>query len=80
MKTKRRNETPLPCRQCIIIRYFLLAAAIGIVLLPVANSRLQVLSHLSAWHFVGLIWGIGVLGMIAKYILDRPSPPSSKTE
>lgn len=80
MLKRKKQLNVAPCRQCLIIRYFLLAAGIGILLIPIADTRFDVLSQLSAWHFVGFIWGIGLLGMLVKVILDRPSEQSKKEE
>ena len=56
----------------MVIRYFLFAAAIGILSIPFAEEKFQPLQNLSAWHFVALIWGLGILGFFFKLLVDRP--------
>lgn len=70
-KPKKKKHV---CRQCLVIRYFLFAAALMILAIPIAGEKLVPLQSLTAWHFVGIIWGIGVLGFIFKLIVDRPAP------
>jgi steroid 5-alpha reductase family enzyme len=78
--TKSENAVKKPkkkhyvCRQCIVIRYFLFAAALMILAIPVVGEKLIPLQSLTAWHFVGIIWGIGILGFAFKVIVDRPVP------
>lgn len=60
------------CRQCMVIRYFLFAAAALILCIPFASDRFIVLQELTAWHFVAAIWGIGVLGFLFKWLVEIP--------
>jgi|TARA_B110000977_G_C10866983_1_gene411996 hypothetical protein len=60
------------CRRCIIIRYFILAAALIIGCIPLADERFDALQALTVWHFVYFILGIGVAGFILKYIFEMP--------
>ncbi|WP_177193430.1 hypothetical protein [Nereida ignava] len=45
-----------------------------ILAIPIAGEKLIPLQSLTAWHFVAIIWGIGVLGFTFKLIVDRPAP------
>ena len=67
------KEKPVPsCRRCLIIRYFLVSATLFIVCIPIAGSRFEPLKNLTAWHFVAIIFAIGISGLIFKYIFEMP--------
>ena len=67
------KEKPIPpCRRCLIIRYFLVSASLFIVCIPIAGSKFEPLKHLTAWHFVAIIFAIGIAGLIFKYIFEMP--------
>lgn len=75
---KREKQKSPICRQCMIIRYFIFAAGLGILSIPFAGERFSPLSNLTAWHFVFVIWGIGVIGFLLKLVLEMR--PTSATE
>ena len=67
------KEKPIPpCRRCLITRYFLVSASLFIVCIPIAGSKFEPLKHLTAWHFVAIIFAIGIAGLIFKYIFEMP--------
>ena len=73
-KKKKKKKVP-PCRRCIIIRYFILASALIIACIPLADERFKPLQSLTVWHFVFIILGIGVAGFIFKFIFELPARP-----
>ena len=67
------KEKPIPpCRRCLIIRYFLVSASLFIVCIPIAGSRFEPLKNLTVWHFVAIIFAVGIAGLIFKYIFGMP--------
>jgi biotin synthase-like enzyme len=39
---------------------------------PIAGTRFEPLKDLTAWHFVAIIFAIGIAGLIFKYIFEMP--------
>ncbi len=78
MAEKQKKKTYV-CRQCLVIRYFLCAAALMIMAIPLLGEKLIPLSRLTAWHFVAIIWGIGIIGFVFKLIVDRPETREDQT-
>jgi|TARA_B110000305_G_scaffold152669_1_gene169266 predicted membrane channel-forming protein YqfA (hemolysin III family) len=70
-KKKKKKKVPA-CRRCIIIRYFILASALIIACIPLADERFEPLQSLTVWHFVFIILGIGIVGFIFKFIFETP--------
>ena len=70
MKDKEKHIPP--CRRCLIIRYFLVSASLFIICIPIAGARFEPLKDLTAWHFVAIIFAIGIAGLIFKYIFEMP--------
>ena len=77
---KKKKRKVLPCRRCLIIRYFILAAALVIACIPLADERFEPLQALTVWHFVFAILGIGVAGFIFKLIFEMPTSQDRDNE
>lgn len=69
--SEKKKSVPR-CRRCLIIRYFLVSASLFIFCIPIAGSRFEPLKDLTAWHFVAIIFTIGIAGLIFKCIFEMP--------
>ena len=73
---RRRAGT---CRKCAITRAFLMAALPLMIILPLWGDRMPWIAELTPWHFVVLIWGVGMAGAAIKIVAWKRGHDTTQT-